>query len=50
VSAAQVAGFGALATMVATPFVGAWVDRVREDRRRRVARMVRAAEREGRTA
>jgi len=48
VSAAQLAGFGAVGAMVATPFVGTWVDRVRQDRRRRVARMIAAAEREGR--
>lgn len=49
-TAAQLAGFGAVGAMVATPFVGTWLDRVREDRRRRVARMIAAAEREGRRA
>ena len=49
----QVLGFAFLAGMVAAPFVGAWVDRLRAERRwraGRVARMVAAAERDGRRA
>lgn len=46
----QVVGFGALAVMVAVPFVGVWVERVRNDRRRRVARIIAAAELDGRVA
>lgn len=49
-SADQVVGFGALAAMVAVPFVGAWAERVRNDRRRRVARIIAAAEVDGRVA
>ena len=49
----QLVGFAFLAGMVATPFVGAWADRLRAEREwraGRVARMVAAAEREGRRA
>lgn len=49
----QAAGFAALGAMIATPFVGAWVQNLRAERRwraGRVARMVAAAEREGRRA
>ena len=49
----QLVGFAFLAGMVAAPVVGTWVDRVRAERRwraGRVARMVAAAERDGRRA
>ena len=49
-TADMAAGLAAVGGMVAYPFVEAWVQRARHDRRRRVARMVAAAERDGRVA
>lgn len=49
----QLLGLGLVAGMVAAPFVGAWVERLRAERRwraGRVSRMVAAAERDGRRA
>ena len=43
-------GFAAVGAMVAVPFVAPWLERVRDDHRRRVARMIAAAERDGRVA
>lgn len=43
-------GFAAVGGMVAVPFVGPWVERLRSDHRRRVARIIAAAERDGRVA
>ena len=43
-------GFAAIGAMVAVPFVGPWVERLRSDQRRRVARIIAAAERDGRVA
>jgi hypothetical protein len=36
--------------MVAVPFVAPWLERVRDDHRWRVARIIAAAERDGRVA
>jgi len=36
--------------MVAVPFVAPWLERVRDDHRRRVGRIIAAAERDGRVA
>ena len=44
------AGLGGIAAMVAYPAASAWCERLRSDRRRRVARIVAAAERDGRVA
>lgn len=43
-------GFAAVGAMVAVPFVAPWLERLRDDRRRRVARMIATAERDGRVA
>ena len=44
-------GFAALGSMVAYPFVGAWLEAQRaEARARRVGRIIEAAERDGRVA
>ena len=43
-------GFAAIGAMVAVPFVAPWLERVRDNHRRRVARMIAAAERDGRVA
>jgi hypothetical protein len=43
-------GFAFIGGMVVVPFVGPWVERLRSDQRRRVARIIAAAERDGRVA
>ncbi len=43
-------GFAAVGAMVAVPFVAPWLERVRDDHRWRVARIIAAAERDGRVA
>ena len=43
-------GFAFIGGMVAVPFVAPWLERLRFDHRRRVARMIAAAERDGRVA
>ena len=49
-SGEQLVGFAFIAGVVAVPFVGPWLGRLRSDHRRRVARIIAAAERDGRVA